>query len=66
MHYLISFVLILGFCFLIIVGLLSVLQDLMDRDFQASPLMKERDSSPVSNPGIEQRPSLQLRSSRRS
>ena len=65
MHYLIAFVLILGFCFVLIVGLLSVLQDLMGRDFHASSLMTESDSSPASSPGIEQ-PSLQLRSSRQS
>jgi len=47
MHYLTTFVLILGFCFVLIIGLLSVLQELMGRDLQASTLMAENDSSPV-------------------
>lgn len=72
MHHFISFVLILGFCFLLIVGLLSVLQDLMDRDFHAPPRMnasarlKEGDSVAASTPEIEQQPSLHIGSGQRS
>jgi hypothetical protein len=44
MHLFISFVLILGFCLLLVFGLLSVLQDMMARDFLAVPAMSERDS----------------------
>jgi hypothetical protein len=76
MHHLISFVLILGFCFLLIVGFLSVLQELMDRDLNASAFMNERDLL-EHHPGvgaseqdptaemIEQRSSLHLPSGRR-
>jgi hypothetical protein len=44
MHLLIAFVLIVGFCLLLVVGLLNVLQDMMARDFLAVPSMSERDS----------------------
>lgn len=44
MHFLVSLVLIFGFCLLLIVGLLSVLQDLMERDFRAVPSMVEHSS----------------------
>lgn len=44
MHLLIAFVLIFGFCLLLVVGLLSVLQDMIARDFLAVPAMSERDS----------------------
>jgi hypothetical protein len=44
MHLFIAFVLISGFCLLLVVGLLSVLQDMMARDFLAVPAMSERDS----------------------
>jgi hypothetical protein len=44
MHFLISLVLIFGFCLLLIVGLLSVFQSLMDRDFHVAPLVTERDA----------------------
>jgi hypothetical protein len=44
MHFLISLALIFGFCLLLIVGLLSVFQSLMDRDFHVAPLVAERDA----------------------
>jgi hypothetical protein len=44
MHLFITFVLIFGFCLLLVVGLLSVVQDMMARDFLAVPAMSERDS----------------------
>jgi uncharacterized iron-regulated membrane protein len=37
MQPLIAFVLLLGFCLLLIFGLLSVLQDLLDRNFHPEP-----------------------------
>ncbi len=44
MHLFIAFVLIVGFCLVLVVGLLNVLQDMMARDFLAVPSMSERDS----------------------
>jgi hypothetical protein len=43
MHLLISLVLIVGLCCLLLYALLSVLHDLMSRDFHAPPRMTERD-----------------------
>jgi hypothetical protein len=50
MHLFISVMLIFGFCVLLLMGLLSVLQELMERDFLAAPLMAERDSQPDQHP----------------
>jgi hypothetical protein len=44
MHLLISLVLIFGFSLLLVVGLFSVLQDLLERDFYIPPVIAERDS----------------------
>jgi hypothetical protein len=41
MQPLIVLVLILGFCLLLILGLLSVLQDLLDRNFHPDPWVKD-------------------------
>ena len=41
MQPLIAFVLILGFCLLLIFGLLSVLQGLLDRNFLPDPWMTD-------------------------
>jgi hypothetical protein len=43
MHFFISVLLLIGFCFLLVVGLLNVLQDLLERDFHAPPRLAERD-----------------------
>lgn len=43
-HFLIALALIAGFCVALLVGLLSVFQDLLDRDFHAAPVVTERDA----------------------
>jgi uncharacterized iron-regulated membrane protein len=44
MHFFTALALIAGFCVVLIVGLLSIFQDLMDRDFHAAPVVTERDA----------------------
>ncbi len=44
MHFLTALALIVGFCAVLMVGLLSVFQDLMDRDFHAAPVVTEHDA----------------------
>jgi uncharacterized iron-regulated membrane protein len=43
-HFFAALTLIVGFCVVLIVGLLSIFQDLMDRDFHAAPVVTERDA----------------------
>lgn len=42
MHHFMSFVLIIGFCVVLVIGLLSVLQELLARDFRGPPPSEER------------------------
>jgi hypothetical protein len=52
MHFAIALALICGFCLVLIFGLLSVLQDLLSRNFHAVPVMAERESPAECRPPL--------------